>query len=146
MLALLLAAASPAPKVVPVFRCALATGGKVATAVSEDGQLVYRFGRRGALPEIVIRQSADPNNVWYREERMAAPARWLRFARGQWSYILDRHDSDPRKDVTGNSGLTVMRGTTVVASYQCRGQPTFSVAFHLDGQPLPEDALDYSPF
>ena len=80
---LLGAQAAQAPK--SAFACSL--GKKSVSVTSVGKQLTYRFGIPGRA-EISITGSASQGNVLFRQERYANMEYQLRFANGEFSYIV----------------------------------------------------------
>jgi len=123
----------------PVFACSL---GKKSVSVTAEGvRLTYIFGT-AAKTEMSIVGSAALKNVWYREARYAGMEHQLRFANGDYSYIVYNMEGNGRSGASASSGLVVMKGKETVADMPCAHYAEFGTGFDL--RALPEDTDDYS--
>lgn len=109
----------------PDFQFVCKLGGKEASITTEDGVLVYRFGRSGR-PELTIRQKSSPQNVRYRMDYWPhANSQQLRFEHGRYSYGFSSWFVAGRDGEDG-VGLFVMRNGKIIRWQRCRGGDWFS--------------------
>ena len=123
----------------PNFHFVCGVGGKRASITTEDGRLIYRFGRP-RQPELTIRQSSAEANVFYRIDWWpSANSQQLRFANGRYSYgvsswfVAGRHGEE-------GVGLFVIRDGKVISWRRCRGDDWFSEDNQLGR--LPQDQVE----
>lgn len=124
-----------------VFQCTLRNG-KTVRVTAQGGTLVYEYGR-GRRTELSLRGSAGSGNIFYLTQRYASIQSQLRFANGEYSYIVHSMGASVIADSRGISGLVVMRGNRRIADHGCRHQTEFTGGFELL-QGLPEDRESYS--
>ena len=123
----------------PNFQFVCKVGSKQASITTENGGLVYRFGRPGR-PELTIRQEPSRPNVFYRIDWWPhANSQQLRFAIGRHSYGVSSWFVAGRNGEEG-VGLFVMRDGKVISWRRCGGGDWFSE----DNQfgRLPQDPLE----
>ena len=122
-LALALLTSAPAHAEAPetVFACSF--GAKQVEVVREGGRLTYRFGRPGR-PELVLTGDAASGNLFYHRTLYArGEDQSLRFASGDFSYVIFNGWSAPNLYLEGArdySGLLVLRGGRVIRRMNCR--------------------------
>lgn len=123
----------------PNFQFVCKVGDKQASIVTENGALVYRFGRPGR-PELTIRQRPSPPNVRYRIDWWPhANSQQLRFEYGRYSYGVSSWFVAGRDGEEG-VGLFVMRDGKVISWRRCGGGDWFSENNQFGR--LPEDPLE----
>jgi hypothetical protein len=116
----------------PNFQFVCKVGGKQASIATENGALVYRFGRPGR-PELTIRQKPSRTNVRYRIDWWEhANSQHLRFANGRYSYGVSSWFVAGRDGEEG-VGLFVMRDRKVISWRRCGGAIGSLRTISLDG-------------
>jgi|GEM_PF-3546622 len=122
-----------------VFACSV--GKKAVSVTQEGGRFTYVFGAAGKA-DISIVGSAAQKNLFYREDRFAGMEHQLRFTNGEYSYIVYNMEGNGQMGAAAISGLTVMKGMTVIADMPCKRYAEFGVGF--DYTSLPADTAAYS--
>ncbi len=137
-LPLMLAAAAPPSPV--IFRCQV--GARVAMVTMTRSALTYSFGAPGK-PALTIVGTASNGKVHRYWGRYVSPLYQLRFIAGDYSYIVYSMEANAKADSAAVSGVTVLRGKTVVGNYGCKRFSALASESDLIGA-LPMDGDEYS--
>jgi hypothetical protein len=144
MLALSLAAAPE-----PVFHCSF--GSKQLTVTQQGDALVYRYGTKSKAELRIVADAASGRVFYNRRLYSRAEDQTLRFANGEYNYVVYAHWSAPGMGMTEEGstpesyygGLHVYRGKTGLSSRRCssggdmREWPIFKT--------LPQDEENLTP-
>ncbi len=127
-----------------IFRCSF--GAREATVTLDDNRLTYRFGRAGR-PELTLTGNAASDTLFYHRTLYArGEDQTLRFANGDFSYVIFNGWSAPNLYLEGArdySGLLVLHRGRVIRRMNCReGGDFIENPFFFT---LPQDAENLVP-
>lgn len=123
LLALALAAAPE-----PVIDCAI--GKKRLTVTQEGGALVYRYGTKQRAELRMVADAASGRVHYHRTLYPRGEDQTLRFANGDYSYVVYAHWSAPSMGMTEEGstpesaygGLIVLKNGEQLSSRRCNGE------------------------
>ena len=124
----------------PNFHFVCELGNKQAAITTENGLLVYRYGRKGRA-ELEIRQRQDAPNVFYLYQSLSLSGvgQQLRFVNGSYSYGIESWFYAGPRGGEG-VGFFVMNGDRVVRWKRCGRGAWLTEDHQLDR--LPTDTTD----
>ena len=124
----------------PVFNFVCKLGREQASFTTENGLLVYRYGRKGRT-ELEIRQKRDAPNVFYLYQSLSfsGAGQQLRFVNGTYSYGVESWFYGGRGAREG-VGFFVMKGDRVIRWKRCGDGAWLTEDHQLDR--LPTDTVD----
>lgn len=127
-----------------MFACAF--GARQVEVVREGTRLTYRYGRPGR-PELTLTGDAASGTIFYHRTLYArGEDQTLRFANGDFSYLIFNGWSAPNRYLEGArdySGLLVLRHGRVIRRLNCREGGNFLE--HPLFFTLPQDAENRVP-
>lgn len=110
----------------PDFRLTCGVGSKLVEIATEDGRLVYRFGKPNQI-ELQIRENRDLPNVFYRYDLLGAKGsgQRLRFTNGRYSYGIA---SWFIAGAGGDEGVAffILKGEELIMWRKCQGDDWFT--------------------
>ncbi len=118
------------------YRCELSNHKTVTIEKNATGQLLYRYGTASKTELTLPGQSKDESVSYASLPIAAGSADYLRFTRGDYSYVIF--------DGTGQNwgpytGLVVWQGKKIISQHECQNSPDELMSFISPNTPVIQD-------